>query len=42
MHWGEQGATNVTVLRCALMSNRWDECWDRIHTSNYLRLGKAA
>jgi hypothetical protein len=42
MHWGERGATNVTILRCALMGNRWDECWDRIHTSNYLNLTKAA
>jgi hypothetical protein len=42
MHWGMRGATNVTVLRCALMGNRWDECWDRIHSSDYLRLGKAA
>jgi len=42
MRWGLQGATNVAVLRCALQGNRWDECWDRIHDSNYLRLAKAA
>jgi hypothetical protein len=29
------------VLRCALMSNRWDECWDRLHNSNYLSVAKA-
>lgn len=42
MRWGEQGAANVAVLRCALMSNRWDECWDRVHDSGYLRLAEAA
>jgi hypothetical protein len=42
MHWGQTGATNVTTLRCALMGNRWDECWDRIHNSNFLTLAKAA
>jgi hypothetical protein len=41
MRWGLQGATNVAVLRCAPQGNRWDECWDRIHDSNYLRLAKA-
>jgi hypothetical protein len=41
MLWGLQGATNVMVLRCALQGNRWDECWDPIHDSNYLSLEKA-
>jgi hypothetical protein len=41
MRWGLPGATNVAVLRCALMSNRWDECWDRLHNSNYLSVAKA-
>jgi hypothetical protein len=31
----------VMVLRCALQGNRWDECWDPIHDSNYLSLEKA-
>lgn len=42
MFWGLTGATNVTVLRCALIGHRWDECWDRLHQSNYLKLRKAA
>jgi hypothetical protein len=42
MFWGLTGATNVTGLRCALMGHRWDECWDRLHQSNYLKLRKAA
>jgi len=42
MRWGEPGAANVAVLRCALMSNRWGECWDRVHNSGYLRLAEAA
>lgn len=42
MFWSLTGASNVTTLRCALMGNRWDECWDRLHQSNYLKLSKAA
>jgi hypothetical protein len=38
MLWSEPGAENVLQLRCALLGNRWDECWDRVHRSDYLRL----
>ena len=42
MLWTEQGAQCVINLRCALMGNRWDECWNRINHSHYLRLDAAA
>ena len=42
MFWTQQGATNVLALRCALKSHRWDECWDRLHNSNYLKIKIAA
>ncbi len=42
MFWTESGAKNVLALRCALKSNRWDECWDRLHHSNRLSLRLAA
>ncbi len=42
MLWTQDGADNVLVLRCALMSNRWDECWDHINDSLYLKPNKAA
>lgn len=38
MFWTESGARNVLALRCALKSNRWDECWDRLHDSDRLRI----
>jgi len=34
MFWSQPGAENILVLRCALMSNRWDECWNQINNSN--------
>lgn len=37
MLWTRVGADNVLALRCALMSNRWDECWNRINHSDYLK-----
>lgn len=37
MFWTEGGAANVLALRCALKGNRWDECWDRLHNSGYLK-----
>lgn len=37
MFWTEEGATNVLTLRCALEGNRWDECWDRLNNSGYLK-----
>lgn len=33
MFWTRTGAENVIALRCALMGNRWDECWDKINNS---------
>jgi hypothetical protein len=42
MLWTRDGAQNVLVLRCALMGNRWDECWDRMNHSDYLELKIAA
>jgi len=42
MFWTEAGATSVLTLRIALKSNRWDECWDRLNDSNYLKIKIAA
>jgi hypothetical protein len=42
MFWTETGATSVLTMRLALKSNRWDECWDRLHNSNYLKIKIAA
>src|SRR5580658_1444498 len=42
MFWTEAGATSVLNLRLALKSNRWDECWDRLHNSLYLKIKLAA
>jgi hypothetical protein len=36
MFWSLPGAQNILTLRCALLSRRWDACWDRLHHSNYL------
>ena len=38
MFWTEAGATSVLNLRLALKSNRWDECWNRLHHSDYLKI----
>jgi hypothetical protein len=42
MFWTESGAKSVLDLRCALKSNRWDECWGRLHDSERLRIKAAA
>jgi hypothetical protein len=42
MYWTETGATSVLNLRLALKSNRWDECWGRLHNSDYLKIKLAA
>lgn len=42
MLWGRPGAENVLQLRCALLGNRWDECWDRLYHSGYLRINAVA
>lgn len=42
MLWGRPGAQNVLELRCALLGNRWDECWNRLHQSDYLDIKATA
>jgi len=42
MFWSESGAQSVLTLRCLLMSNRWDLCWDHLNNSGYLNVGSAA
>jgi len=42
MLWSRPGAENVLELRCALLGNRWDECWDRLHHSDYLNIRPVA
>jgi len=42
MFWTEAGATSVLNLRLALKSNRWDECWNRLHDSDHLKIRLAA
>ena len=42
MLWGCPGAQSVLELRCALLGNRWDECWNRIHQSDYLEIRAVA
>lgn len=42
MLWGRPGAENVLELRCALLGNRWNECWNRINGSDYLQIKAAA
>jgi Uncharacterised protein family (UPF0236) len=42
MFWTQAGATSVLNLRLALKSNRWDECWNRLHHSDYLKIKLAA
>jgi len=42
MFWTQAGATSVLNLRLALKSNRWDECWNRLNNSDYLKIKLAA
>jgi hypothetical protein len=42
MFWTVLGASCILTLRCALKSNRWDECWDRAQSPNYLKIRIAA
>lgn len=42
MFWSQSGAENVLALRCALMRNRWDECWNQTNHSNEFHLQAAA
>ena len=38
MLWSEPGATHVLDLRCCLFGNQFDQAWDRLNQSDYLRL----
>lgn len=29
MHWTVQGANSIIALRCRLLSNRWEDFWER-------------
>ena len=42
MLWSLPGAGSVLDLRCALLGNRWDECWNRVHHSDYLQIKAVA
>lgn len=42
MYWSQSGAENILALRCALMGNRWDECWDQINNSRQFQTRAAA
>ena len=42
MLWSQPGAENILALRCALLSNRWDECWDEMNDSHQFTLQAAA
>lgn len=33
MFWSQSVAENILALRCALLGNRWDECWNQINQS---------
>jgi hypothetical protein len=38
MLWSEPGATHILDLRCSLFGNQFDQAWDRLNQSDYLRL----
>jgi hypothetical protein len=38
MLWSEPGATNVLDIRCSLFGNQFDQVWDELNQSDYLRL----
>jgi len=42
MFWTESGAQNVLNLRCALLSHRWEECWNQINGLNTFQAKVAA
>lgn len=42
MFWSRSGAENILALRCALLGNRWDECWDQINHSRPFPIPAAA
>jgi hypothetical protein len=42
MFWSQSGAENILALRCALMGNRWDECWNQLNHSHQFATPAAA
>jgi hypothetical protein len=42
MFWTQTGGKSILDLRCALQSNRWDECWNSLHNSDRLKIRIAA
>ncbi len=42
MFWSKSGAENILALRCALLGNRWDECWNQINNSRQFQTPAAA
>ena len=38
MLWSEPGATHILDLRCALYGNQFDQIWDKLNESHYLRI----
>ena len=38
MLWSEPGATHVLDLRCSLFGSQFDQAWDQLNQSDYLRL----
>jgi hypothetical protein len=42
MFWTESGAQNILNLRCALLSHRWEECWNQISGPNHFELKAVA
>ena len=38
MLWSEAGATHVLDLRCSLFGNQFDQAWDKLNQSDYLRI----
>ena len=38
MLWSEAGATHVLDLRCSLFGNQFDQVWDKLNQSDYLRI----
>lgn len=38
MLWSVAGAQNVLDLRCALYGNQFDDIWDKLNQSDYLRI----
>ena len=42
MFWSQSGAENILALRCALLGQRWDECWNQINNSSQFQFPAAA